>query len=143
MEAEHEEAHVLDQHRDQPEQQPGGHRDGGVAPLRQHLLLHADEVDHDGAEDEAVKEHDRLEASVAEEGAHHPEHEVERAHRGGVGVILPDDLHVLLQIVQIPFILTKPSRRKYRHFALQAVTFTSQKSVVMFDVVFSDVSMLS
>ena len=64
----------------------------------QYFLLGADEVDDDGAEDESVEEHDRLEASVAEEGAHHPEHEVERAHRGGVGVILPDDLHVLLQI---------------------------------------------
>ena len=64
----------------------------------QHLLLCTDEVDDDGAKYEAIEEHDGLEASVAEEGAHHPEHEVERAHRGGVGVILPDDLHVLLQI---------------------------------------------
>ena len=143
MEAKHEEADVLDEHRDQPKEKPRWHRYQGVTPLWQDLLLGTDEVDNNWSEDEAVEEHDGFEASVAEEGAHHPEHEVERAHRGGVGVILPDDLHVLLQIVQIPFILTKPSRRKYRHFALQAVTFTSQKSVVMFDVVFSDVSMLS
>ena len=103
MEAEHEEPDILHQHRDQPEQQPGGHRDGGVAPLGQHLLLDADQVDNDGAEDEAVEEHQRLEAAIAEEGAHHAEHKVEGAHRGGVGVILSDNLNVLLESLTYAF----------------------------------------
>ena len=64
--------------------------------LGSYLLLHTDEVDHDGAEDEPVEKHDRLEASVPEEGGHHSEHEVEGAHGGGVGVILPDNLDMLL-----------------------------------------------
>ena len=97
MEAEHEEPDILHQHGDQPEQQPGGHGDGGVAPLRQHLLLDTDQVDHDGAEDEAIEEHEGLEAAVAEEGADHAEHKVEGAHRGSVGIILADNLHVLLE----------------------------------------------
>ena len=97
MEAEHEEPDILHQHRDQPEQQPGGHGDGGVAPLGQHLLLDADQVDHDGAKDEAVEEHQGLEAAVAEKGANHAEHKVEGAHRGSVGVILSDNLDMLLK----------------------------------------------
>ena len=97
MEAEHEEPDILHQHGDQPEQQPGGHGDGGVAPLGQHLLLDTDQVDHDGAKDEAVEKHEGLEAAVAEEGADRAEHKVEGAHRGGVGVILADYLHVLLR----------------------------------------------
>ena len=64
--------------------------------LGAYLLLHTDEVDHDGAEDEPVEKHDRLEASVPEEGGHHSEHEVEGAHGGGVGVVLPDNLDMLL-----------------------------------------------
>ena len=107
MEAEHEEPDILHQHGDQPEQQPGGHRDGGVAPLGQHLLLDADQVDNDGAENEAVEEHQRLEAAVAEEGAHHAEHKVEGAHRGGVGVILSDNLNVLLESFTYVCILEK------------------------------------
>ena len=97
MEAEHEEPDILHQHGDQPEQQPGGHGDGGVAPLGQHLLLDADQVDHDGAKDEAVEEHQGLEAAVAEKGANHAEHKVEGAHRGSVGVILSDNLDMLLK----------------------------------------------
>ena len=64
--------------------------------LGAYLLLHTDEVDHDGAKDEPVEKHDRLEASVPEEGGHHAKHEVEGAHGGGVGVVLPDNLDMLL-----------------------------------------------
>ena len=64
--------------------------------LGAYLLLHTDEVDHDGAEDEPVEKHDRLEASVPKEGGHHSEHKVEGADGGGVGVVLPDNLDMLL-----------------------------------------------
>ena len=66
--------------------------------LGAYLLLHTDEVDHDGAEDEPVEKHDRLEASVPEEGGHHSEHEVEGAHGGRVGVVLADNADMLLNI---------------------------------------------
>ena len=96
VEAEHEESDILDQHGDEAKQEPSGHGDGGVAPLGQHLLLHADQVDHEGSEDEPVEKHNCFKTSIPEESADHPEHEVEGAHGGGVGVVLPDDLDMLL-----------------------------------------------
>ena len=96
MEPEHEESDILDQHGDEAEQEAGRHGNGSVAPLWQHLLLHADQVDHDGPEDEPVQKHDRFETSIPEEGAHHSEHEVEGAHGGGVRVVLPDNADMLL-----------------------------------------------
>ena len=63
----------------------------------QDLLLCTDEVDNNGAEYEAVEEHDGLEASVAEEGADDAEDEVERAYSGSVRVVGPNNFEVVLQ----------------------------------------------
>ena len=97
METQHEEPHVLHQHGDQTKQQPGRDGDGRIAPLRQHFLLHADEIDHDGTKNEPVQEHDCFEATVAEKCTDHAEHEVDSADGGSVGVVGPDDLQVLLR----------------------------------------------
>ena len=97
VETQHEEPHVLHQHGDQTKQQPGRDGDGRIAPLRQHFLLHADEIDHDGTKDEPVQEHDGFEAAVPEECTDNAEDEVDGANSGSVGVVLSYDLEVLLQ----------------------------------------------
>ena len=101
MEAKHEEADVLDEHRDQPKEKARRHRYQGVAPLWQDLLLGTDEVDNDGAKYEAVEEHDGLEASVAEEGTDDAKDEIEGAYRGSVRVVGPNDFEVVLQFLRI------------------------------------------
>ena len=101
MEAKHEEADVLDEHGDQPKEQPRWHCYQGVAPFWQDLLLCTDEIDNDGAEYEAVEEHDGLEASVAEEGADDAKDEIEGAYCGSVRVVGPNDFEVVLQFLTI------------------------------------------
>ena len=98
MKAEHEEPDILHQHGDQPEQQPGGHGDGRVTPLRQHLLLDTDQVDHDGTENEPVQEHDCFEATVTEKCTNDPKHKVDGADSGSIGIVRSDDLEVFLSI---------------------------------------------
>ena len=63
----------------------------------QHFLLYADKIDHNGAKDEPVQEHDSFEAAVPEECTDNAEDEVDGANSGSVGVVLSYDLEVLLQ----------------------------------------------
>ena len=63
----------------------------------QHFLLYADKIDHNGAKDEPVQEHDSFEAAVPEECTDNSEDEVDGANSGSVGVVLSYDLEVLLQ----------------------------------------------
>ena len=63
----------------------------------QHFLLYTDEIDHNGAEDEPVQEHDGFEAAVPKECADNTEDKVDGADSGSVGVVLSDDFEVLLQ----------------------------------------------
>ncbi len=87
MEAQHKQADVLHEQSDEAEQDSSADGDQGVGPHWQDVFLEANQVNDQGAEDEAREEHGGLEASVAEECAEHSEEQVKHTDCGGDDIV--------------------------------------------------------